>query len=86
MKTIKVSDKGQISIPQSIRDNLEIERGDELILMQIDDKILLVKTEKMEQKIREDFKDLKKFTEQSLKEIWNNKSDDVWNNYKKDAK
>ena len=32
IKTVKVSDKGQIAIPQSIRENMGIEKGDELIL------------------------------------------------------
>jgi len=32
MKTIKVSDKGQIAIPQPMRENLGIERGGPLYL------------------------------------------------------
>lgn len=83
MKTIKVSEKGQIAIPQPIRETLGIERGDELIIIQIDNKILLEKSQKMEQKIKDDFKDILKFSEKSLKEVWDNKSDDIWNQYLK---
>ncbi len=83
MKTIKVSEKGQIAIPQPIRATLGIERGDELIIIQIDNKILLEKAQKIEQKLRDDFKDILRFNEKSLKEVWDNKSDDIWSYYLK---
>ena len=83
MKTIKVSEKGQIAIPQTIRETLGIERGDELIIIQVDNKILLEKAKKMEQKMKEDFKDIIKFSEKSLKGVWDNKLDDIWNQYLK---
>ena len=83
MKTIKVSDKGQISIPQLMRETLGIKRGDELVVIQIDNKILLEKSQKIEERMRDDFKDILKFSEKSLKEVWDNKSDDIWNRYLK---
>ena len=81
MKTIRVSDKGQIAIPQNMRTTLGIERGDDLVVIQLDNKILLEKAQKMEQKVKDDFKDILKFSEQSLKEVWDNKEDDIWNQY-----
>lgn len=83
MKTIKVSDKGQIAIPQSMRDELKINRGDDVILVQFDNKILLEKAQKAEQLIKDDFKDIVKFSEKSLKEVWGNKEDDIWSKYLK---
>jgi len=83
IKTIRVSEKGQIAIPLQMRETLGIERGDDLVLIQIKDKILLEKSQKMEEKIKDDFKDVLKFSERSLKEVWDNKSDDVWNQYLK---
>ncbi len=83
MKTIKVSDKGQISIPQSFRERLGILKGDELILFEVGGKLLIEKQQKAEEKIKEDFKDILKFSEDSLKKIWNNKEDDVWGEYLK---
>ena len=81
MKTIRVSEKGQIAIPQSIRETLGIEQGDSLVVIQIDNKILIEKAQKIEQKLKDDFKDILKFSEQSLKEVWDNKEDEVWNKY-----
>ena len=81
IKTIKVSDKGQISIPNSIREAMGIERGDELILIQEKDKILIEKSQKISKKIKDDFKDLLKSSEKTLKKIWDNKEDNILNEY-----
>ena len=83
IKTVKVSDKGQIAIPQSIREILGINYGDELILLNINGKILLEKSSKTEEKIKDNFKDILKFSEQSLKSVWDNKEDEIWSSYLK---
>ena len=83
IKTIKVSDKGQIAIPQNIRKEAGIKTGDELIIAQTNGKILLEKSKKISTKIKDDFRDLVKFSEQSLRRIWDNKEDDIWNSYLK---
>ena len=81
IKTIKVSDKGQIAIPRSIRENLGINKGDELILLELDGKLLVERAKKIESKIQDDFKDILKFSEKSLKSIWDNEEDEIWNEY-----
>ena len=37
--------------------------------------------EKMPKHIIDDFKDILKFSDISLKEVWGNKKDDVWERY-----
>jgi len=81
IKTLRVSDKGQISIPNSVRQKLGIERGDSLILFEIEGKILLEKQQKVSDKMKDEFKDVLHFSEQSLKEVWGNPEDEVWNQY-----
>lgn len=83
VKSIKVSDKGQIAIPQDIREEAGIKKGDELIIVQDNGKVLLEKTQKISKKMKDDFKDLLKFSEQSLKGVWDNKKDDIWKEYLK---
>lgn len=73
-KIIKVTDKGQISLPVHIRNSLEIEQGDELIITKSKDAIILKKIKK------EDFSDLLKHSEKVAEELWDNKADEVWNN------
>ena len=83
IKTVKVSDKGQISIPKNIRNKINIKKGDELILMQTDGKLLLEKTENLSRKMEDDFKDIMKINEDSLKDLWDNDEDNIWNDYLK---
>ena len=83
IKTIKVSEKGQIAIPQTMREILGINKGDDLIVIQLNNTILLEKAQKIEQKLKDDFKDILKFSERSLKDVCDNKRDDIWNQYLK---
>ena len=76
-KIIKITTKGQISIPVDIRKSIGIEVGDELIIMRNGETLCLRKIKK------DDFKDLLKLSENSLKKIWDNEEDEIWNNYLK---
>ena len=79
IKTIKVSDKGQIAIPSEIRQKAGIEKGDDLILMQENGKIMIEKIQRISAKMSDDFKDLLKNSEKVAKKLWSNKKDEVWN-------
>jgi AbrB family looped-hinge helix DNA binding protein len=83
IKTIKVSQKGQIAIPQEIRESMKIAQGDELILIQAGDKLLIEKSCNVEKMFSDDMKDILKFNQFALKEIWDNKEDDIWASYLK---
>lgn len=76
-KIIKVTNKGQISLPIVIRNSLNILEGDELILTRANDSIILKKIKE------DDFKDLLIHSEKALKKIWDNKEDEIWNSYLK---
>jgi AbrB family looped-hinge helix DNA binding protein len=86
MKTVRISDKGQIAIPMDIRNSLGLRRGDELVLIQTNNKILIEKQKKMIKRVKEDFKDMITLTESSLKKLWLNKEDEIWNEYLKKGK
>lgn len=75
VKTVKVSDKGQIAIPTDIREKAGIARGDTLIIIQDAGKILI---EKESEKLLDDFSDLLKNSESVAKELWENKHDEIW--------
>ena len=83
IKTLRVSEKGQIAIPQIIREQMGIQQGDELVLLQIEGRILLEKAQKTEERLKDNFKDILIFSEQSLKEVWDNKEDEIWSQYLK---
>lgn len=81
IKTVRVSEKGQIAIPASMRENIGIEQGDELLLVETEGKILVEKADKVSQSMKDDFEDILKYNEDSLKEVWDNKEDDIWASY-----
>lgn len=78
IKTIKVSEKGQIAIPYIIREQANIKKGDKLIIIQNNGKILIEKVEVITEEIKDDFEDILKLSELSLKEFWSSKEDDIW--------
>lgn len=83
MNMITVSEKGQIAIPRTVRELLGIEQGDALFMTVVKDKIILEKADRTEKRIKDEFIDILKHTENSLKTVWDNKSDDVWERYLK---
>ena len=74
IKIIKVTNKGQISLPVGIRDSLNIKQGDELFITKDKGAIMIKKVK------REDFSYLLKHSEKVARKLWNNKEDEVWDN------
>ena len=72
-RIIRVTDKGQVSLPVLVRNSLKISKGDELVLTQKNESIILRKVKE------DDFKDLLIHSEKSLKKIWDNNEDEIWN-------
>ena len=77
-KTIKVSHKGQISIPSAMRKELEIRKGEELLLIRKGDKLLIEKSSKASKRFANEFNFMLKHAERVAKKLWENKKDDVW--------
>jgi len=71
-KIIKVTDKGQISIPFDIRNSIGINVGDSLIALKSGETICLKKLKKS------DFSDLLKHSEKVANKLWDNKEDEIW--------
>ncbi|MDP4012232.1 MAG: AbrB/MazE/SpoVT family DNA-binding domain-containing protein [Candidatus Nanoarchaeia archaeon] len=80
IKTIKVSEKGQVAIPADIRESIGIKKGDTLILIQEEGRILLQKSEQLKKETKEDFKHLLKHSEDVAVKFWSTKADEVWDN------
>lgn len=83
LKTVSVSDKGQIAIPREIQKLLGIKKGDRLVLAVKNKKLLIQKTANLEKHMEDDFSDLVNYSEHSLKKLWSNKEDEIWNKYLK---
>ena len=78
VKTVKVSEKGQIAIPADVRESIGIKQGDTLVLIQEEKGILLQKAEQVSKKVKDEFSHLLKHSEDVAKKFWGTKADDVW--------
>lgn len=78
MSIVKVTAKGQIAIPASIRESAKIKEGDSLLIMETHGKLLLEKPKRLSKKMHDDFRDLLKHSEAVAKELWSSKEDDIW--------
>ncbi|MBI1662178.1 MAG: AbrB/MazE/SpoVT family DNA-binding domain-containing protein [Nitrosopumilus sp.] len=81
LKTVSVSEKGQIAIPTEIQKLLGIKKGDRLVLTTKDEKLLIQKAANLEKHMEDDFSDLLIHSESTLKKLWLNKEDDIWDKY-----
>ncbi len=81
LKTVSVSEKGQIAIPREIQMLLGIKKGDRLVLTTKNDKLLIQKAVNLEKRMEDDFSDLLAYSEKTLEKLWLSKEDDVWDEY-----
>lgn len=83
LRSIKVSSKGQITLPSDIQKEIGIKKGDEIILIRKGDKIILEKSERITKRLNDEFADIQSLSERSLRKLWLNKNDEIWNQYLK---
>ncbi|MGI0088423.1 MAG: AbrB/MazE/SpoVT family DNA-binding domain-containing protein [Nitrosotalea sp.] len=77
-KTVKVSDKGQISIPSDIRKEMKIKKGEELLLVKKGDKLLVEKSSQVSKRFAGEFDFMLKHAEAVAQKLWNSKEDEIW--------
>ena len=80
LKTVKISDKGQICIPKDVRNEMKIAVGETLIMIVEKDKIILEKSISIKRKLKMgEGLETMLMSEESLKKDWDNKYDERWN-------
>lgn len=82
IKTVKITDKGQISIPKDVRREMKLVEGETLVMIVERDKIILEKASSIKRKLKlkEGLKTMI-MSEESLKRDWDNAYDERWNAY-----
>ena len=83
LKTIKLSEKGQISIPKDIRKGMRLKKGDKLVLMTKGEQLIVQKADAVLKKLSIDEESIGNMliSEGTLKKDWDNKYDERWNKY-----
>jgi AbrB family looped-hinge helix DNA binding protein len=79
VKTVKISDKGQISIPKDVREEMKLKEGETLIMISERDKITLKRAADFVS--RKEGANTMLASESVLKKDWDNKYDERWNKY-----
>lgn len=85
IETITVSSRGQVVIPERIREDLRIKEGTKLVMIEKDSTIILEKEDTFLKKLGAI--ELEKLgwlalAEESLKRVWDNKKDnETWSKY-----
>ncbi len=72
IEIVNVGEKGQIVIPQKIRESLKIERGTKLVISEKENKLVLKKINLNEENL------WMLVGEETLKKTWDNKYDERW--------
>lgn len=78
VRTLRVSEKGQVVLPADVRRAMGIERGTELVLVFDGERILLQREDSAAKAMEEDFADLLAATGQTLQPVWENEDDAAW--------
>ncbi len=73
VKTVKISDKGQISIPKGIREEMNLKEGETLVMISDGEKIVLEKPEKFVKLRKSEGENTMLMSEHALKKDWDNK-------------
>jgi len=86
MEIINVSSRGQIVIPEKVREKLSINKGSRLVLLERNGELILKKEEELakhfEEGMHKENMGWLALAEQSLKDIWDNEKDEtVWQRY-----
>lgn len=75
---MKVSDKGQITIPREALTALNARKGTELLFIQEGETAVLVKAESVGRKVVDDLGGWQALAEPVFKELWDNEADEIW--------
>ena len=77
VSVVTVSSKGQIVLPERFREEMKLKKGTHLLIVKESDVLIL----KKEESAKDDFKDLTRLAERSLKALWGGKEEDIWSKY-----
>jgi AbrB family looped-hinge helix DNA binding protein len=80
----KMSEKGQIVIPEDMRKKLSLKKGSKLVLRQVGRKVILVSEKDFEAQLTLDAQERQGWlllAEKSLQKDWSDETDDEWGQY-----
>ena len=79
VRTVRLTSKGQLSLPVDTLRALKIGEGSELLLVQEGDRILLLKAEQVGRREVEDLGGWSTLSAAAFSKVWDNEADEIWN-------
>lgn len=78
VKTVKVSAKGQITLPADALRAMRARKGTELLLVQEGDKLVLLRAEDLGRRLVDELGGWEALAAPAFAELWDNPADEVW--------
>lgn len=78
VRTVRVSEKGEIAIPTKIRRNLGLRKGSQIVLIEHRGRLLIMKAERVLEALSNDLRHLTRHAEETFLQLWDGLTDDVW--------
>lgn len=78
VKTVKVTAKGQMSLPAEALRSLNARKGTEFLLVQEGDRILLTKASAVGKRLVDDLGGWEALGASAFRDVWDNDADAVW--------
>ena len=79
VKTVKLSEKGQVTLPADALRELGARKGTEFLFIQDGDRMLLVKADAVGRKVLDEFGGWEGLAGPAFEELWGTQADEVWN-------
>ncbi len=79
VKTVKLSSKGQLTLPAETLRALKARKGDEFVLVQEDQKIVLIPATRVARQVIDDLGGWSAISAPAFQQLWDNVDDEVWN-------
>ena len=78
VRTVKVTSKGQMSLPVDVLRSMNARKGTELVLVQEGDRILLTKASAVGKRVVDDLGGWEALGASAFQDVWDNDADAVW--------
>ena len=81
VRTVKMTSKGQITLPADALKAMKARKGTEFILVQEGDEIILRKAERIGRAVLDETRGFAALGLSSFERVWDNDEDEAWNKY-----
>lgn len=79
VKTVKLSSKGQVTLPADALRALKVRKGTEFLLIQKGEHLLLIPAARVGERVVDELGGFEALADPAFAELWDNEADEVWN-------